>query len=186
MSLAIAIVSLVMWPISHWRVLRVHFVYQPYTLYGLGGDPGVGLIFNDGGMTLYRQGTRLGNIHVVSPARVGWIVRFDERPWAASWDARESWIYRWLGFNWDFAYSSWPRIWFHYFTAPCWAGVFAGLLWPALWAKGRFRPIRTGLCHACGYDLRGSPVCGACPECGQVPSATSSNRDVVDSKPASG
>jgi hypothetical protein len=54
---------------------------------------------------------------------------------------------------------------------PLWLVLFAASLLPLAWARQRHRvrsQISTGLCPACGYDLRASP--GRCPECGADPS----------------
>src|SRR5262249_37321410 len=51
-------------------------------------------------------------------------------------------------------------------------GLAASCVLPLIWlwrlhlALARRRRLRDGQCPACGYDLRGSPAGGACPECG--------------------
>lgn len=54
---------------------------------------------------------------------------------------------------------------------PLWWGILISLPLPLLWARQsrqRRRVARAHLCASCGYDLRGSPPDGDCPECGQV------------------
>ena len=66
-----------------------------------------------------------------------------------------------------------PTYSFERYAVPVWAVVVVVLLpaWIALAlataraARRRSRRSR-GLCESCGYDLRGSPPGGACPECG--------------------
>jgi hypothetical protein len=62
-------------------------------------------------------------------------------------------------------------------TVPYWLIVGTTTLLPALWlalsARGVWtarrlnRRRRSGLCTACGYDLRGTPGAPRCPECGR-------------------
>ncbi|MCX5659972.1 MAG: hypothetical protein NTW19_09660 [Planctomycetota bacterium] len=52
---------------------------------------------------------------------------------------------------------------------PCWLILLLFLPLPLLCARGwrgRRRAIASGCCTSCGYDLRGSPPEGDCPECG--------------------
>ena len=53
---------------------------------------------------------------------------------------------------------------------PWWALVLLFAIAPTLaaWRRWRSRPLHSGLCAACGYDLRATPE--RCPECGAVPS----------------
>lgn len=44
----------------------------------------------------------------------------------------------------------------------------------AAWYPWRFRRPTSNTCPHCGYDLRGSPEGGACPECGQATASTRS------------
>lgn len=69
-----------------------------------------------------------------------------------------------------------PR--FERWTAPIWmiavamltpAGL-SGLVTVARWRRRRSR-ARRGQCTACGYDLRGNPSSGTCPECGATAQA---------------
>ncbi|MCX5660512.1 MAG: hypothetical protein NTW19_12425, partial [Planctomycetota bacterium] len=58
-----------------------------------------------------------------------------------------------------------------FLVIPCWFLTLVSLLpislpWFLVWRKRRL--IRPGCCAACGYDLRGSPADGDCPECGAV------------------
>jgi hypothetical protein len=81
--------------------------------------------------------------------------------------------------------SGWDRIGFHRYetgwsasfvdeqeagvAVPAWLPVVAFALPPLAWVVPRVRRrqrLRTGLCPACGYDLRASP--DRCPECGAV------------------
>src|SRR4051794_6865758 len=60
------------------------------------------------------------------------------------------------------------RVW----VVPLWIPALAAGALPGLWCARRWRRwrrTRSGLCPACGYDLRATP--GRCPECGTVPTA---------------
>jgi len=64
------------------------------------------------------------------------------------------------------------------YAAPMWALIALALLpvWISVtvaFARRMRRLSRRnkGLCESCGYDLRGSPPGGACPECGASTSA---------------
>lgn len=67
---------------------------------------------------------------------------------------------------------------------PQWFCTLLLLLLPALWLRfglpkiRRKRRIATGLCSACGYDLRESPGC--CPECGLLPPQSQSDRRIIN------
>lgn len=57
-----------------------------------------------------------------------------------------------------------------FIVVPWWLIILVGLLpsaiYAAMWIRRR-RRVTTGMCAACGYDLRASPE--RCPECGAIP-----------------
>ncbi len=81
-----------------------------------------------------------------------------------------------LGFVWDQEQTD-VRIhgrpidsWINFFVIPYWFVASSAAFIPALWIRAFFRgrTMRpSGLCFACGYDLRAST--SRCPECGRVP-----------------
>jgi hypothetical protein len=69
---------------------------------------------------------------------------------------------------------------------PCWLVVLLTCLLPGCWLLERTREAtrrQSGLCTACGYDLRASP--GRCPECGAVSRIKSDTRAGAASDPSS-
>jgi hypothetical protein len=68
----------------------------------------------------------------------------------------------WMSREWD----DWNA------AAPTWPLLLLAGIPAALWLRGlakaraRRRRLAAGQCPACGYDLRGSPPGGPCPECG--------------------
>jgi hypothetical protein len=75
-----------------------------------------------------------------------------------------------------FGYKFDKRSWVVRFPHALPAALFA--IAPACWFfsphRRRARRLKLGLCPTCGYDLRATP--DRCPECGAVPSTTSTNR----------
>ncbi|MCX5659973.1 MAG: hypothetical protein NTW19_09665 [Planctomycetota bacterium] len=65
---------------------------------------------------------------------------------------------------------------------PCWFIILLSIPLPALWVRARRvrRRSLVGCCKACGYDLRGSPPGGDCPECGAKRAAEAGT--VLDAK----
>ncbi|MCX5659969.1 MAG: hypothetical protein NTW19_09645 [Planctomycetota bacterium] len=50
---------------------------------------------------------------------------------------------------------------------PCWFLILLSIPLPVLWVRDfRRRRALVSCCTSCGYDLRGSPAEGDCPECG--------------------
>jgi hypothetical protein len=59
---------------------------------------------------------------------------------------------------------------------------------PALFIRWRFEKEMVasgfGLCCHCGFDLRGSPAVGVCPECGKAYDLPSMRREWILAQPA--
>ena len=70
-----------------------------------------------------------------------------------------------------------------FLAVPHWMLVLLGLVMPAWWwfvyrrKLLRQERLKQGLCVSCGYDLRGSPQGGRCPECGISPPLSAANEN---------
>ena len=93
------------------------------------------------------------------------------------WAPGQSQWRRW-GFQWTRHTLTAPDSWAiqRSIVAPYWVVALATLVLPAFRLRRRLllrrasRRARSGLCPACGYDLRATP--DRCPECGTIPAKT--------------
>lgn len=196
-SLLLAGLMLILWPVSHWFAFRAGCVTRPELLTSAIRSLPVHESYvqvSRGRVSVQFESERLWPARLWPISKIEWTCGIHPEV-LADGEVRDPFqsypagFKRLMGFRWDLDFSR-PSLGidFFHFTFPFWFAVPLLLIWPGIWLKDARRSRRTvgGQCMACGYDLRGSPVGGACPECGQVPSATSSKRDAVDSKPASG
>lgn len=73
-----------------------------------------------------------------------------------------NWEFCGFGFAHSYAWRTWVL------TVPDWLVIVLAGAWPLKWTLHKRRVARrdkSGLCPACGYDLRASPQ--RCPECGK-------------------
>lgn len=143
----IVLAALILWPVSYHRCygLMLRMAGHRFTV----GFPVGSVFFN-----LNSE----GHLLIMGPFRT---FNFYSQPAVAIPTTGDTGSH-WLGFHWFGTMMTGQRL-----AVPAWfvvllSGSAAGILW---W---KLPPVHRAshCCQACGYDLRGSPADGACPECG--------------------
>jgi hypothetical protein len=169
-SLLLCVAVCVLWVRSYWFI-------DAFNRHRIGpGDP-PSFVRRD---ALYTEAGGIGfnSLWHVDPAMQGWAWPRHDTPWRYVHERRVEGTpirpkWSWLGFA-RFDWGNPPGTGLRGFRIPLWllALLFGALATPWLMrASGRLRARgrrRSGLCAACGYDLRAHGGGERCPECGSM------------------
>jgi hypothetical protein len=156
-SLMLGVATIALWVLSYWRADALADC-QPTTERGVISTCGRLLFYDEAAMGSYRYPPPIGWAHVALPPAT------DIANYAPTNTTRFATLAGFGVLAGDTGrYTVTARIIPHWFIA------LATAVFPAIWLRTRRRRHRSasGLCAACGYDLRATP--DRCPECGAVP-----------------
>jgi hypothetical protein len=172
-SLTICIASLVLWPISFFRVITLHRTGQARNdMLGIAGGL-LSVQSQDGSAVEANIRRATAQYPELYPGK--WFLR-TARNREHYFDYRQNWRET-VRFSNDQRTTTFARTGEtmnqRWVTIPIWAIAWLAAIAPAFALKRyvvRRRRRQRGECLDCGYDLRASP--GRCPECGNAPMVT--------------